>query len=208
MEQKMNDTAQLALDIQTDEYMTGPVREIPTGYSYQNVIYEPYDIIYETDASIVICESGRITGKSTHIIDYIITNMMSKNSWGSILGRANFTDISSSVFRLLLKRIRERGLLAYWTYKLSPMEFTCLINGNKAYFVSFNARLKQDLTQTKGLEVDMPIGAIWLDEADQCYSGQHIDAAMDTFNRHLTNDGKYFFSYNRPQVKIHWAHRS
>ena len=198
--ENQNDVAKLALDIQVDDYMVGTSRRI-------NIIYEPYDLMYSTDAKIVVCDSGRITGKSTHIVDYIITNMMSKPRWGAVLARANFTDLSSSMFRLLLKRIKERELDEYWGYKLSPMEFTCNLNGNKAYFISFNARLKQDLTQTKGLEVEVPIGAVWLDEADQCYSGQHIDAGMDTLNRHLTNDGKYFFSFNRPQLKLHWAHK-
>ena len=169
-------------------------------------VFVPYNRLYESGAKIIVSDTGRNAGKNYAGIDYAINMMVSKAKYGCVLLRANYVDIATGPFRLMQKRLEERGLDKYFESKQEPYMFKCKLNNNIMYFGAVNGASREDMTKTKGLEVNMKLGFVWLDEADQCYSGEHIEEMMATFNRHLRDDAKYFFTYNPPALKLHWSH--
>ena len=179
----------------------------PVTYQFNPIYVKPYWALFDEDGSVkpgeYIFRSGRISGKTRTFGNLVLETVMASKGSHAMITRAEYNDIRSSVFRLLITLITEEGLSSMFRVSKSPFEITFIPYGN---VISFQA-IDGDINRSKGLEI--PPGHIKIvvnEEVNELGSEEYLEAAMATYARYLSDDAVVIHAFNPPDDATDWTY--
>lgn len=150
-----------------------------------------------------LAEGGRGSGKS-QVFGRLVLYLCEKRKVSVCCGRETQASIEDSVYKLLVKLIKNFGL----NFEITSTKIKHRVTGSEIIFRGFR---EQGVENTKGME---GFDIVWVDEA-QMLTKRTIDVVIPTIrkensviwfsmNRRIRNDPVYLFCLNRPNcLHIH-----
>ncbi|WP_426429077.1 PBSX family phage terminase large subunit [Staphylococcus equorum] len=153
----------------------------------------------------IIAKGGRGSGKSSDI-SHIIVQLIMRYPTNAVVIRKIDNTLASSVFEQIKWAINEQGVSHLFKVKVSPMEVTYLPRGNRIIF-----RGAQNPERLKSLkDSQFPFTIAWIEEIAEFKTEDELTTITNSLLRGELDDGlfyKFFFSYNPPKRKQHWANK-
>lgn len=153
----------------------------------------------------VIAKGGRGSGKSSDI-SHIIVQLIMRYPTNAVVIRKIDNTLASSVFEQIKWAINEQGVSHLFRVKVSPMEITYSPRGNRIIF-----RGAQNPERLKSLkDSQFPFTIAWIEEIAEFKTEDELTTITNSLLRGELDDGlfyKFFFSYNPPKRKQHWANK-
>jgi len=107
----------------------------------------------------ILLYGGRDSAKSYTAAQKIVLDILSEQYYKCVCLRKIFADIKDSQFETIWSIIENYDLGRYFKYTKSPLEITCLLNGNKI--------LARGLDRPAKLKSIKDPSVVWLEEADE-----------------------------------------
>ena len=166
-------------------------------------VFKPFDRLYYSNKTKIVCRAGRTTGKSYAVSDYIISRVRHELNCDAVIARAASESLRGSVYQLLLKRIEALDITSEFDISLRPMLIKHKRTKNVIQFVGIDSA---DINRSKGTEVSHDVGVVWVEEANQMRSAEVLDSFLFTMYRFMKDDGKIIFTFNPELIITHWSH--
>lgn len=166
--------------------MQQPIIEID-----EDVFLEPYRPLLDSKADIKFLWGGRDSGKSVFIAQKLLLECLKPKYFRCILVRKVFEDIKDSQWQLLKDWAEKWGIDKYFKFNKSPLEISCLLNGNK-----FIARGCDKPSKLKSISNP---SHVWYEEGNQLTETDYI--TISTTLRSDENKVEEWFSFN-PECEI------
>lgn len=147
-----------------------------------------------------VLKGGRGSTKSSFISIEIILGMMKEPDANAVVLRKVGNTLRESVYEQLLWAIDTLGVTDLWRSKISPLELTYILTGQKIIFRGADKPKKLKSTKLKKGYFKY----IWYEELDEFNGMEEIRTINQTFMR---GGEKYvvFYTYNPPKSKSNWV---
>lgn len=179
----------------------------PVTYQFNPIYVKPYWALFDDEGNVkpgeYLFRSGRISGKTRTFGNLVIETVMRKKHSHAVVTRAEYNDIRSSVFRLLVTLITEYNLNSMFRISKSPFEIEFIPYGNIIVFQAIDG----DVNRTKGLE--LPPGNIEIvvnEEVNELESEEFLEAAMATYTRYMSDSTVIIHAFNPPDDVTDWTY--
>ncbi len=167
------------------------------------LILEPYDQLDTSEKTHIIVRSGREAGKSKHIAQKIIKDIIGNIQKDHLITRASYSDLKDSLFGELLVIIDELNLRSLFTIKNYPLHIRCNLTRSNIHFKGIGGA---DFDRTKGFKPPNPLMNIVIDELQQMNDEASLNQALASFRRAMHIDGaKVIIAFNPPPMNSHWV---
>lgn len=148
---------------------------------------------------------GRGSGKSTHIAEKFIVDMMRYPVTGLVIRKVART-LEESVFEQLKEAIDFLGVGDYWRVLKSPLQLIYIPRGNKIIF-----RGADDPLKIKSIKVSkFPIAFMWIEELAEFKTEEEVSTIENSVLRVELPNGlfyAFYYSYNPPKRKQSWVNK-
>jgi phage terminase large subunit len=152
-----------------------------------------------------VLKGGRGSGKSTHIAEKFIVDMMRYPVTGLVIRKVART-LEESVFEQLKEAIDFLGVGDYWRVLKSPLQLIYIPRGNKIIF-----RGADDPLKIKSIKVSKyPIAFMWIEELAEFKTEEEISTIENSVLRAELSNGlfyAFYYSYNPPKRKQSWVNK-
>lgn len=152
-----------------------------------------------------VCKGGRGSGKSVHIAERLITDMM-KYPVTTLCVRKVGNTLAESVFEQLKEAIEMLGVSDYWHVVKSPLQLVYVPRGNKIIF-----RGADDPAKIKSLKVSkFPVAFLWIEELAEFKTEDEVSTIVNSVLRAELPDGlfyAFYYSYNPPKRRASWVNK-
>lgn len=159
----------------------------------------PYKPLYDADKHYLICNSGRISGKSFEI-SRLASLWLARYPQDDVMYcRATAESIGDSIYNELCEKVDEINLWHKDTKK--PYHITTAY-GNEVHFKGLDG----NTNRTKGNKPKRKYSLIIIDECEEIRSELNLEQALASFKRHLdmSVDWKVIFAGNPSEQRSHW----
>lgn len=159
----------------------------------------PYKPLYDADKHYIICDSGRISGKSFEI-SRLASLWLARYPQDDVMYcRATAESIGDSIYNELCEKVDEINLWHKDTKK--PYHITTAY-GNEVHFKGLDG----NTNRTKGNKPKRKYSLIIIDECEEIRSEINLEQALASFKRHLdmSVDWKIIFAGNPAEQRSHW----
>ena len=127
------------------------------------IVGRGYASFWNSKQRYIVCKGGRGSKKSKTSALKLIVNLMAYKEANALVIRRYERTLRNSCYSDLVWAIHRLGVEQYWDYKVSPLEITHKLTGQKILFRGFDDA--QKITS-----ISVPTGVlcwVWIDEAYQ-----------------------------------------
>lgn len=152
----------------------------------EEVFLEPYRPLLHSAADVNFLWGGRDSGKSVFIAQHLLLECLGAKYFRGILVKKTYESIKDSQWQLLYDWAVKWNIDQFFTFKSSPLEINCKLNGNK-----FIARGCDNPAKLKSISNP---SHVWYEEGNQLTESDYITISTTLRSEH--GKVKEWFSFN------------